>query len=178
MPVGLAEIERAGLGLEEVPGEGRCLVAGRAFAAGDVLLVERPLVRDNARQAAQEVARAPQRFDLLRGEQNLAAASLSPEALAAQPFLAEVETNSFTFGGKCAVFNALAMLNHACATSLEEKACFSILGTGEQPVDDRLEVKLVATRDLATGDPILFRRRSFASPTTSSSRNLARARSA
>ncbi|CAE8743091.1 unnamed protein product, partial [Polarella glacialis] len=64
------------------------------------------------------------------------------------------ETNSFLFAGRCVAFNAFSMLNHACATSLEENACFSILSTGDKPVDDDMEVKLVATRDIKPGEPI------------------------
>mmetsp|Transcript_79339 Transcript_79339/g.220719 ORF Transcript_79339/g.220719 Transcript_79339/m.220719 type:complete len:603 (-) Transcript_79339:40-1848(-) len=151
MPATLQDIADAGLQLVELPGEGRCLSAVRSFVAGDVLLAERPMVRASGKDAAQDIARDPSRFGLLRGAQNLAAAKVAePE----YPFLLEVETNSFTFGGQTVVFNCFAMLNHACATSQEEKACFSILNCGDVAIDDRLEVKLVATRDISAGEPI------------------------
>lgn len=151
MPVGLREIESAGLGLTEFPGEGRCLTANRRFAAGEVLLAERPLVRPSSEDAAREIQRDPSRFSLLRGSENHAAKNVKD---APQPFLVEVETNSFMFGGQVVVFHAFSMLNHACATSEEEKVCFSILNTGDVAINDELEVKLVATRDILPGEAI------------------------
>eukprot|EP00746_Dinoflagellata_sp_MGD_P148551 gnl/MRDRNA2_/MRDRNA2_80742_c0_seq1.p1 gnl/MRDRNA2_/MRDRNA2_80742_c0~~gnl/MRDRNA2_/MRDRNA2_80742_c0_seq1.p1 ORF type:complete len:480 (+),score=56.12 gnl/MRDRNA2_/MRDRNA2_80742_c0_seq1:81-1520(+) len=151
MPVGLNDIHEAGLRLGEVAGEGRCLVACRPFPAGTILLAETPIARDSKALCAKHMSKNPSSFDLLRGHENLAAADMKGET---RPFLVEVETNSFAFGGKCVVFNAFSMLNHACATSTEEKACFSILSTGEEPVTDSLQVKLVATRDIEVDEPI------------------------
>lgn len=51
-------------------------------------------------------------------------------------------------------FNVFSMLNHACAASTEENVCFSILSTGEIAVDDNLEVKLVAIRDIQAGEAL------------------------
>lgn len=114
-------------------------------------MVEQPVVRARAEDVARHIEQHPAKFGLLRGGANLAAAHVAD---ATQPFILEVETNSFMFSGKCVVFHVFSMLNHACATSNEENVCFSILNTGDKTIDDGLEVKLVATKDISAGEPL------------------------
>ncbi|OLP97963.1 hypothetical protein AK812_SmicGene19657 [Symbiodinium microadriaticum] len=154
MPAGLPEIESAGLRLEHLSEhEGRCLAAQRCFKAGSVLLVEKPIVRRSVAELSAAMRQHPHDFALLRGADNLAAAEVNLE-LADQSFILEAETNSFLFQGKVVGFNAFSMLNHACAASMEENVCFSILSTGDRPINDDLEVKLIAIRDIQAGEPL------------------------
>lgn len=155
MPLRLEEVERAGLRLKELPREGRCLVTDRAFAAGEVLLKERPLVGVSAADLARKVQSDPSRYELLRSSEAIAHSLLEgSDDGQLPPFLAEVETNSFTIGGCIALFHAFAMVNHACAGSWEENACFTVLLTGEQALSFDTDVGLVALRDLVAGEPV------------------------
>ena len=48
-------------------------MAKQSFQAGSVLLSERPLVRSDVKSLAHGMAQQRERFELLRGQENLAA---------------------------------------------------------------------------------------------------------
>jgi len=152
MPSGLKDIHEAGFRLEEVPGAGRCLVACRSFDAGAVLMLEKPVVQPSAREMARHIAKVPYQFSLLRGTANLKEPPSQDEAM--EPFMLEVMTNAYVFDGRIILFNAFSMINHACAMSLEENVCFNLLSAGDMPLDDMVEVRLVAVRGIVAGEAL------------------------
>lgn len=155
MPARAGDIEKAGLRVEDLSREGRCLVAARKFPAGALLFTERPLTGPSAEAVAARVAQDPDSFTLLRGSESIRSRLQSErDGAPLPPFLAEAETNTFVFGGRVVLFHAFSMLNHSCAGSWEENACFSVLFTGDSSIDDDTEVQLVAVRNIAADEPV------------------------
>eukprot|EP00445_Apocalathium_hangoei_P014091 CAMPEP_0203882094 /NCGR_PEP_ID=MMETSP0359-20131031/26332_1 /ASSEMBLY_ACC=CAM_ASM_000338 /TAXON_ID=268821 /ORGANISM="Scrippsiella Hangoei, Strain SHTV-5" /LENGTH=447 /DNA_ID=CAMNT_0050802085 /DNA_START=22 /DNA_END=1362 /DNA_ORIENTATION=+ len=143
------------VGLLDIAGEGRTLVALESILQGTRILSEKPTVVAGGRSELEECVAS-----LLAEDPGVLAPALTPTDVSGSPgvagFAAEAVARfslDFLDGACWVMFRVLSVVNHACASSEEANCCLSVPFDAGAPAQGKV-VDLIAVRNIQAGEPL------------------------